>query len=144
LTVPTPANLTLSLTTKSERWCSLSVRWSSVSQANAGYELVIIKSNGQSKTFYPAAGRTNASYTLTNDDFVVKLRAVHQSSSGVKPTNLRDQKVGMGNPAITLTDDLSGLVRAKACAARGRQSHPGDIFGNERHRLVSASRYVTS
>jgi hypothetical protein len=103
LTVPTPANLSLSLTTKSERWCTLTVKWSGVSLANAGYELVIIKSNGQSKTFYPAKGSTRASYTLSNDDFTVKLRAVNKSSSGVITRSAYATKsVGMVNPTITL------------------------------------------
>lgn len=110
LTVSTPANLSLSLTAKSERWCTLTVKWSSVSLANAGYELVITKSNGQSKTFYPAKGSTRASYTLSNDDFAVKLRAVNKSSSGVKTYSpYATKSVGMVNPAITINKSFLAL-----------------------------------
>lgn len=110
LTVPTPANLSLTLSAKSERWCTLTVKWSAVSLANAGYELVITKSNGLSKTFYPATGSTRASYTLSNDDFAVKLRAVNKSASGVKTYSAYATKsVGMVNPAITVNESFLAL-----------------------------------
>ncbi len=110
LIVPTPANLSLTLTVKSERWCTLTIKWSNVSLANAGYELVVTKSSGLSKTFYPAKDSTSASYTLSNDDFAVKLRAVNKSSSGVITRSAYAAKsVDMVNPTITVNEGFLAL-----------------------------------
>jgi hypothetical protein len=103
LTIPAPTNLSMALTAKSDRWCDLTIRWSSVSNANAGYELIVTKSNNQSKTFYPVKGSTSAKLTLTNDNFVVKIRSVYQSSSGVKSySSYATKSVSMVNPTLTL------------------------------------------
>jgi len=147
LTAPAPANLTLSLTTKSDRWTTLSVRWSPVSLANAGYELVITKSNKQSKTFYPAKGSTSASYTLTNDDFTVKLRAVNKSSSGVKTYSpYASKSVRMISPAITLNQTFVALRPGEGAQLRGKTAPQSSVtfsVADPTVASVSASGYVT-
>jgi hypothetical protein len=147
LTVPAPANLSLKLAAKSERWCTLTVKWSSVSLANAGYELVISKSNKQSKTFYPAKGSTSASYTLSNDDFSVKLRAINKSSSGAKTySSYAAKSVGMLSPAITLNQSFLALRPGEGAQLSAKTVPLSDVaysVGDSSVASVSASGAVT-
>jgi hypothetical protein len=102
VSVSAPSNLTAVLSVKSDRWCALTLHWSQVSNANAGYELIVYKSNNQSLKVSLAKGTTSAQYTLTNDSFVVKLRAVYQSSSGVKIySSYATKSVAMLKPTLT-------------------------------------------
>ena len=119
--VTAPAIQSASLFVKSDRWVTLSVRWAAVSGANAGYEMVVKKSNGQSKTFTYAAGVTSAKLTLTNDNFTVKLRAVSASASGNKSYSAYTTKTVTGiAPKLTIKTTFLALRPGQSAQLRGQ------------------------
>ncbi len=147
VTISAPADLTATLTAKDNRWCTLSVRWSPVSNANAGYELIVCKSNNVSKTFYPVKGSTSASYTLSNDDFVVKIRSVYQSSSGAKTYSVYATiNVGMVNPTLTLSTTFLAMRPGAGAQLIGQVIPKSDVtysVADTSIASVNSTGYVT-
>ncbi len=145
--VTTPVLQSAALSVKSDRWVTLSVRWTAVSGANAGYEMVVIKSNGQSKTFYYAVGVTSAKLTLTNDDFTVKLRAVRKSASGVKSYSAYAAKdVARVAPKLTLPKGFVALQPGQVAQLRVTAVPQSDVsfsVADSGVATVSASGTVT-
>lgn len=147
LSIPAPTIQSATLTAKSDRWCALSIRWSAVSSANAGYELIVYKSNNVSKTFYPVKGSTSAKLTLTNDDFAVKIRSVHQSSSGVKSySSYSTKSVGMVNPTIVLSTGFLSMRPGAGAQLNGQvipKSNVSYTVADTGIASVNSAGYVT-